>query len=255
MFNKEECSIKFAERLKELREKGGKLGKKLSHATLASCLEEKIKKQSLQNYEAPPFHPTHGYSNMGMSVENLCRLADFYGVSTDYLLGRSDVLSDDVIIQKIIEKTGLTEENVHLLLTDPKFFYLYFYNEDHKNFFSTVMYLGEEGYRKLANDLVGMLRNTMFLVRYKELLGIHSKFKDIGAAPFDDEWITFSDIENLSKVRGFATVPVRDGISFYAAQLAAEIQQEFEEKYAVPERRRKEVKEIINGKEYTLYVE
>lgn len=238
-----------------LREKGGNVGKKLSHAALASCLDEKIKKQSLQNYEAPPFHQTHGYSNMGMSVENLCRLADFYGVSTDYLLGRSDVLSDDVIIQKIIENTGLTEENAHLLLANSKFSYLYFYNEKGKNIHATVMHLGEDGYRKLANDLVGLLRNSMILVRYKELLAIHSKFKDIGAAPFGDELNTYADIENLTKIRGLATIPVRDGISFYAAQLAAEIQRELEEKYAVPERSRKTVKKTINEKEYTVYVE
>lgn len=46
------------------------------------------------------------------SLENLCKIADFYGVSTDYLLGRAKSPTIDEDIQKAIKTTGLTEEAI-----------------------------------------------------------------------------------------------------------------------------------------------
>lgn len=43
------------------------------------------------------------------SLENLVKIADFYGVSTDYLLGRTDVRSVDMTMRAIAEYTGLSE--------------------------------------------------------------------------------------------------------------------------------------------------
>ena len=81
-------SFIMAARLKELRQKKG-----LSHAKLSKELEEKrgvkISKDALIAYEAPEFHTRAG-TNEGMSVRNLRGLAEFYEVSTDYLLGYAD---------------------------------------------------------------------------------------------------------------------------------------------------------------------
>lgn len=44
------------------------------------------------------------------SLENLCKIADFYNVSTDYLLGRTETLSSDVTIQAVRNFTGLSED-------------------------------------------------------------------------------------------------------------------------------------------------
>lgn len=53
------------------------------------------------------------------SLELVLKLADLYGVTIDYLVGRSNVpwpISDQVI--QIAEKTDLTLEELHLLLED-----------------------------------------------------------------------------------------------------------------------------------------
>lgn len=231
MFDREKRSEEFADRLKSLRERGGNTGKKLSHYALHEQLNGEISEQSLKNYELKPSHPTKACKNMGMSVEHLCKLADFYGVSTDYLLGISDVESPNPKVPEVMTYTGLTEDNVNLLHAD--FDYLH----DHlPHTYSSIFHLGEEWFYTLANDLVHLLQNEMVLARFRELQRIYTKFKDIGAANSFDETITFSDVERVTDRRGLATVPVHDGISFYAAQLAAEIQREIEAKYAVPQR-------------------
>ena len=42
------------------------------------------------------------------SLENLCKIADFYNVSTDYILGRTEEPSADPDIQKACSATGLS---------------------------------------------------------------------------------------------------------------------------------------------------
>ena len=81
-------SIKIANRLKELRSK-----KELSFEQLKKVLLEefdiKISVDSLKNYEITEDH-IRANSNLGMRIEYLNCFADFYGVTTDYLLGRTD---------------------------------------------------------------------------------------------------------------------------------------------------------------------
>ena len=42
------------------------------------------------------------------SLESICKIADFYNVSVDYLLGRNPIPSTDYNVQKVHEYTGLT---------------------------------------------------------------------------------------------------------------------------------------------------
>lgn len=65
---------KFAKRLKELRSE-----KKQTQADMAERLG--IKVRAYQYYESGEHYP---------EVPNLLKMADYFGVSTDYLLGRSD---------------------------------------------------------------------------------------------------------------------------------------------------------------------
>ena len=67
--------IKFAERLRELRRE-----KKVTQSKMADFLC--IKLRSYQNYEGGSRRPDY---------EGLVALADYFDVTTDYLLGRSDV--------------------------------------------------------------------------------------------------------------------------------------------------------------------
>lgn len=65
---------KIPERLKELRQ-----GKGLKQTELADLLG--IKEVSYQRFE---------YGSSGIKLDKLIQLADFYNVSLDYLVGRTD---------------------------------------------------------------------------------------------------------------------------------------------------------------------
>lgn len=66
--------IKFSERLRELRQEKG-----MKQREMADILQ--IKLRSYQNYEGGERRPDY---------EGLVTLADYFDVTTDYLLGRSD---------------------------------------------------------------------------------------------------------------------------------------------------------------------
>lgn len=50
-----------------------------------------------------------------LSITMLERYADFFNVSTDYLLGRTDIKSTDTTMKSVCEYTGLNEDNVKML--------------------------------------------------------------------------------------------------------------------------------------------
>lgn len=66
--------IKFSERIRELRQEKG-----IKQREMADILG--IKLRSYQNYEGGDRRPDY---------EGLVALADYFNVTTDYLLGRSD---------------------------------------------------------------------------------------------------------------------------------------------------------------------
>lgn len=175
---------------------------------------------------------------------SLIALAKHFSVSTDYLLGLTDVKSPDSNVSKIMQYTGLTEENVSFL-------------NNPTECINEAIHLGSEPFYSLINDMIDLCKSEDIRYFYGQLSKMYSKFKDIGAANPFDYWITWSDLDQASKRHGIATIPVADGISFYAAQLAMEIQQVFEEKYTVQERaepfgRHKTEKVNINGKEIEI---
>lgn len=101
----------MAIRLKLLREEKG-----LSHERLSALLQEKygvkISKDSLMNYEVSDQYHVKAGKNQGMRVEYLRCLADFYGVSSDYLLGITTVRSSNPGMRQAVEFTGLSEEAI-----------------------------------------------------------------------------------------------------------------------------------------------
>ena len=107
-WEKESIRQDMAARLKCLRENYP--GGKLSHATLSEELEKrgtKISKDSLIKYESG--------SALRMNAEALLGLADFYGVSTDFLLCRTD---DPAPVCEIspVDIFGLSSKALHALL-------------------------------------------------------------------------------------------------------------------------------------------
>lgn len=81
----------FAEQLKYLRQSKG-----LNQVQLGENLG--VKKQTISNWENDNIMP---------SVEMLEKIATFFRVSTDYLLGRDDALIDGALTMDI---TGLTQQ-------------------------------------------------------------------------------------------------------------------------------------------------
>lgn len=103
-------SIILAERLKALREEKG-----LSLEKLSELIEDRygirISTTSLINYEVASPERIKLYKNLGMRTEYLYVFSDLYGVSTDYLLGLSDIRSADSSVQSIVNSTGLSEDS------------------------------------------------------------------------------------------------------------------------------------------------
>lgn len=92
----------FAVRLKRLR-----LSIALNQVQLADKLG--VKKQSISNWENDNIMP---------SVDMLVKIADFFGVTTDYLLGR-EIHEQEA--PQTLDVTGLTErqiEHIRVLIDD-----------------------------------------------------------------------------------------------------------------------------------------
>ena len=110
--------LKVSQRLRALR-----LESNLSHAALAKKLKEKynieISVQTLKDYERPAINGTmdvtKGSVILGMRIQYLDTFADFYGVSTDYILGRSSAKTPDVSAQAAMQYTGLSNDAVQVL--------------------------------------------------------------------------------------------------------------------------------------------
>lgn len=114
---RQERSFEMARRLKALRNSKG-----LSHNDLKNELQHKYKIQisraSLLNYEIDDeFHSKADVlANLKMNAEYLNCFADFYGVSTDYLLCRTDIKTPNMKIRTICDYTSLSEETIDVLL-------------------------------------------------------------------------------------------------------------------------------------------
>lgn len=92
----------FSSRIRYLRQSAG-----LTQVQLAEKLG--VKKQSISNWENDNIMP---------SVEMLVRVADYFHVGTDYLLGRS---AQDEAVSRAIDAAGLTPrqlEHIQTLVND-----------------------------------------------------------------------------------------------------------------------------------------
>ena len=114
--NRQELSFEMGSRLKSLREE-----KHLSYQELADALLDKygikISKDSLRDYEICSDYRSKAKSlpNLGMRTEYLIALSDFYEVSTDYLLCKTDCLAPEIETREICDQTGLSERAIRLL--------------------------------------------------------------------------------------------------------------------------------------------
>lgn len=121
--DKQAISFVMGKRLKELREERG-----LSHDKLIRQLNERyeisVSRDSVMAYEISDESRAKASKlpNMGMRVETLYCLADFYGVSLDYLLGKTDVIAINGDLAQAARYTGLPAASIgklHELSTVP----------------------------------------------------------------------------------------------------------------------------------------
>lgn len=120
-------AVKVSQQLRDLRNKCDN-GKSISTKTLAELLNERceekgikgISEQTLKDYERPAKNGTtenvtKGTAILGMRIEYLDLLADFYGVSTDYILDRSPYKTPNVNQKAACAYTGLSEPSAAFL--------------------------------------------------------------------------------------------------------------------------------------------
>lgn len=89
----------LSERLKECRKKKG-----VKQSEVADRLN--VQRQIISYYESGTRKP---------NLDDLIMLADFYNVSIDYLVGRTDTPTTDKDLRFICDYTGLSDKTVTLL--------------------------------------------------------------------------------------------------------------------------------------------
>lgn len=150
-------SLIMGERLKMLREEEG-----LSHEALKNKIFEdygvEISVDSLKIYEVSKVPHAKAYKNEGMRVEYLRIFSDLYKVSTDYLLGLTDIRTPDLNIQIATKLTGLSEASVKILSTLKQVGF---------DVFSTLdMLISDYRYQNVDSDSKQGHRPILMLLRY-----------------------------------------------------------------------------------------
>ena len=115
--------------------------KGLSQTGLAAALN--CNKQYISKFED---------GTRSLSLNMLQKYAVFFGVSTDYLLGISDIRSPDSEIQAVCKYTGLSEKAVERL---------HFYAELHKTFSSDSM--------KYLSDMIVEINPAVLSVQFESI--------------------------------------------------------------------------------------
>ena len=105
-------------RLKELRQ-----SHHYSHERLIKMLHDiygiEVSRNSLMNYEqSDPDQPKFG-SCLKMNATTLLCLADLYGVPVDYLLGRSEITTNEEDVRIVMEYTGLSQRSAETICNNP----------------------------------------------------------------------------------------------------------------------------------------
>lgn len=108
-------SLNTAELLHELRTSRGLTPQKLSDEIKKEC-GVSISADSLSNYEVTyTQNHSRSYKTKGMKIEFLRALSKYYGISTDYLLGISDIPCINPDMKSAMKFTGLSESAIQMI--------------------------------------------------------------------------------------------------------------------------------------------
>lgn len=208
--DKKDFSFSMAARLKQLREEHGLSHQKLSD-TLDEMLDISISKDSLIKYEVATEHHSTPFKNLGMRVESLTALASFYNVSTDYILGLTDIRSPSADTQAIIAQTGLTEDNVSLL-----------------EGFQSQKLTAHLGF---LNDLISVIMESDMIVHY---LMMKTTLTTPALAPsgeINDVIDSWMDADRMRK-RGLVQLSGEEAFQYYCSRIAKELEDALLQKYS-----------------------
>ena len=180
----------LATRLRELTEETG-----VSQTELAAAIG--VTRQAVNSY------------TLGNTVPNsdvLINIARYFNVSTDYLLGISDVKSVNVTLKEICEMTGLSEKSITILQNILKL--------QKKSYINMLNFLIEEtdfvlqdfgGYRFYNSTLRSMYEYFFFKMKNKEFI-VSSNGAMIEVTDKNDEDVAFV----LSETEAFGEVDFAD---------------------------------------------
>lgn len=135
------------------------------------------------------------------SLENLYKIADFYGVSTDYLLGRTETPTIDEDIQKAIETTGLSEKAVrHLNTIKNKKFSLHEPLSTERLSAISIL-ISDALFNKVIDDTISLkhLSNVMMESEYMSIAPLHKK----NVEPFVSQHVYYYDFRKYLIVQRF----------------------------------------------------
>lgn len=139
------------------------------------------------------------------SFQLLCEIADFFNVSTDYLLGRTNVQSPSVEIQAIAAATGLTEHTI-----------------------KTLQLLFTRGERTILQDL---FNEILEIASDAEVIGAYCGMRsslliqndqDVEGDPVK-RWINRVNLSEDAESQGFAILRGEEAFRFYCYQIADHI--------------------------------
>lgn len=160
------------ERLRECRKKKG-----VKQSEVADQLS--VQRQIISYYESGTRKP---------NLEDLIMLADFYNVSLDYLVGRTDTPTTDRDLRAVCDYTGLSEYSVRVL----KRFKELSAQKGCTDCTSVEIQTGRtakikvdsaetraNNYFLLLNDLIPLLSNSEFLSSFYELTNINEKIYSV----------------------------------------------------------------------------
>lgn len=208
--DKKDFSFAMAARLKKLRNEHG-----LSHQKLSDTLDEMlgigISPDSLKKYEVATEHHSTPFKNLGMRVEYLTALAALYNVSTDYILGLTNIRSPSADTQAIIAQTGLTEENVSLLER-----------------FQSQKLTAHLGF---LNDLISVIMESDMIVHYllmKSILDTPARAKHGDMNDIIDEWM---DTDKM-RSHGLVQLTGEEAFHYYCDRIARDFESALSQKYA-----------------------
>ena len=163
----------FADRLTKLRENTGKKRQEVAD-------ELEISRASLEYYEKGKRKP---------DIEVLAKIAEYYRVSTDYLLGLSIASTTDKDVQFICDYTGLSEKSVDVL---------HFY-EGYEMIYPTINKLLESEigsvFKELGvNEVQELIESEKYeSVEYLQIVSALEQYLNLKKpAPALDKWLSIS---------------------------------------------------------------